>query len=93
MREFSCQSLPGNTWRAPGAVAFTPNNTYYCAVSPNGKWIADTSGSLYTVCVRDSKTGVMTCVHAVGSVAFSPDTKRILSVAWDHTAQARTLNI
>jgi len=84
------------------AVTFTPQNTYYCAISPDGKWIAHMeygyscikSGCIY---IRNTRTGKFASIvdsHSdrITSLAFSADSKRVLSASWDKIVQVYTLN-
>jgi WD40 repeat protein len=81
------------------AVVFTPRSTFSCAVSPNGKWIAENATNNYkTVQVWDAKTGQVVATFSehteeVWSVTFSPDSKQILSTSKDKTIQVHTLNL
>ena len=81
------------------AVVFTPGSTWNCAVSPNGKWIAENSpNNLKTVQVWDAKTGQVVATFSehteeVYSVTFSPDSKQILSTSKDKTIQVHTLDL
>jgi len=89
------------------AVAFIPNSTYYCAISPDGKWIAGSCYShnsrpshglfSYKLDIRDTTTTELHLtfdLHAqkITSIAFSPDSKRVLSASWDKIVQVYTLN-
>jgi WD40 repeat protein len=75
-------------------------NRHYCmiAVSPNGKWIASRSKeNNYLVHVWDSRTGqVAKSIGAhtgyVCSVAFSPDSKQIVTASMDKTVQVHTIH-
>jgi WD40 repeat protein len=86
-------------WHDEGAltVLFTPSSTLY-ALSPNGRWIERcTDSDSPEVMVCDSKTGqfsMMFQAHTrrVRSVAFSPDSKRILSTSTDGTIQVHTFD-
>jgi WD40 repeat protein len=77
-----------------------PMNGYYCliAVSPNGKWIASHSmKNNNLVHVWDSRTGqVARSIDAhteyVCSVAFSPDSKRIVTTSVDKTVHVHTIH-
>jgi WD40 repeat protein len=78
-------------WSTTVAVpmVFTPNSNTG-AVSPDGKWIVGSLQNTCTVLIMDLRTGkdVATFnVHTdqVGSVAFSPDGKRILTASDDKT--------
>jgi WD40 repeat protein len=81
------------------AVVFTPKDTFGCAVSPNGKWIAENSTNNWkTVQVWDSRTGWVVATFSehteeVYSVTFSPDGKQILSASKDKTIQVHTLDL
>jgi len=78
-------------------TAFNANSgAGQCAVAPNGKWIAERNGK--SIKVWDSKTGVLAATykgHAsnVRSVAFSPDSKRVVSTSHNNTGtiQVNTL--
>jgi len=83
-----------------GALAclFMPHNTWYCAVSPNGQWIASMNWNDHKVDIWDSKTGLLALtftehVEHVYSITFSPDSKWILSTSKDRTIQVHTLNL
>jgi len=82
------------------AVGFTPNSTYYCAISPNGKWMATSRYRFaldpYTVHIRDTKTGLLALssdlpTQKTTSMAFSPDSERVLLASWDKTVRVYTL--
>jgi WD40 repeat protein len=81
------------------AVVFTPRSTFDCAVSPNGKWIAENATNNYkTVQVWDAKTGQVVATFSehteeVWSVTFSPDSKQILTTSMDKTIQVHTLDL
>jgi len=73
-------------------MVFTPNSNT-AAVSPNGKWIAISKGGFHH---RFMVTGVTTIdahTHRVHSIAFSPDSKRILTASSDKTIRINTLNL
>jgi WD40 repeat protein len=92
--------LQGSTWCSTITaipVVFTPNSNTI-AISPNGKWIAGCLAKSYTVEVKDLRTGQKVAtfdVHAnyVRSVAFSPDSKRIVTASEDKTIRIQTLNM
>jgi len=79
------------------AVTFTPSSTSY-ALSPNGRWIERcTDSDSPTVEVSDSKTGLLAATFGdhtdrVRSVAFSPDSRRILSTSDDGTIRVHVLD-
>ena len=80
------------------AVVFTPQSTYSRAVSPDGKWIADTGAASGIVQVWDSGTGLLAKTFtghtgSVRSVSFSPDSKRVLSASSDKTIRVHTLGV
>jgi WD40 repeat protein len=86
------------------AVVFTPNSTYYCAVSPDGKWIVSRmdgdimDGDNTPVHVWNLKTGklaVGTNTHSsfVQSITFSPDSKHIVTASYDKTIQVHCLDV
>lgn len=78
-------------------LGYIPNNTY-CAVSPDGKWIAGFIPNIHgPFQVWDSQSGNLAAsiqVHTgpVQSVTFSPDSKRILSASLDKTAYIHTID-
>ena len=76
------------------AVRFTSSSGYlYVSVlSPDGRWRADTTGD--KVRIFDVQTGQAVDAYqhdSVHSVAFSPDSKRVLSASYDTTIQVYTL--
>jgi len=76
---------------------FTPSSNT-AAVSPNGQWMAGCVDNSCTVELWDLRTGQKVAtfdVHAdqVTSVAFSPDSKRILTASFDKTIRIHTLNL
>jgi WD40 repeat protein len=76
------------------AVTFTSSSTWFSAVSPNGKWIAVVEHGT-TVQVWDSWTGLLAATYVVPdvySIAFSPDSKRILTSSKDKTIRIHTLD-
>jgi WD40 repeat protein len=80
------------------ALVFTSGNTGFCAVSPDGNWIAGRKASNWTtVEVWDSMTGRCVATFSghtdnVVSVSFSSDSKWILSVSNDTNIQVDTLD-
>ena len=85
-----------STQHAEGAIITGSNpQSGLCTVAPDGKWIADTSRT--GVNVRDSKTGLLAATYEghtsyVCSVAFSPDSKRVLTASFDQTIRVHTLD-
>jgi len=81
------------------AVVFTPKDTFPCAVSPNGKWIAENrTNNKKNVQVWDSKTGQVVATFSehtdqVYCISFSPDSKQILSSSKDETIHVHTLDL
>jgi WD40 repeat protein len=78
-------------------MVFTPSSNHG-VVSPNGKWVAYRVDKSCTVKVEGLKTEqvVMTFdAHAdqVQSIAFSPDSKRIVTASSDKTIRIQTLNL
>jgi WD40 repeat protein len=79
------------------AVVFTPGSTR-SAVSPDGKWIAAYADlTSTTVHVWDSKNGQLAAsleghTDKVTSIAFSPDSRRVLTSSYDRTIRVHTLN-
>jgi len=79
------------------AVAFTPNSTL-STVSPDGKWIVAYGGNTWrTVNVWDSKTGQLAVsldghTNFVRSIAFSPDSRHILTSSYDKTIRVHGLD-
>jgi WD40 repeat protein len=79
------------------AVAFAPNSTY-CAVSPDGRWIAARVRNAHKIVrVWDSKTGLPAVTFTdhskhVNSVTFSPDSKRLISSSFNKTIRVHTLD-
>ena len=79
-------------------TVFMSSSTYYCAISPNGKWIAGCKREDRTIVeVWDSETGHLAVTFSdhtdkVRSVLFSPDSKRILSASDDKTIRVHTLD-
>jgi WD40 repeat protein len=76
---------------------FTPSSNT-AAVSPNGQWMAGCVDNSCAVELWDLRTGQKVAtfdVHAdqVTSVAFSPDSKRILTASFDKTIRIHTLNL
>ena len=77
------------------AVRFTSSSgySYNTALSPDGRWRADTTGN--EVRIFDLQTGQAVDAYQhtgnVDSVAFSPDSKRVLSASRDETIQVYTL--
>jgi len=76
---------------------FTSSSSYwfYCAISPDGRWRAYKTGS--KVEVFDLQTGELAAAYerltgSVLAVAFSPDSKRVLSASEDTTIQVHTLD-
>jgi WD40 repeat protein len=68
----------------------------YYALSPNGKWLLGLRDSRDKVCIWDLKTRqpaatFQSHTNNIYSVAFSPDSKRILSTSADNTIQVYTL--
>jgi len=80
-------------------AAFSPNSTYYCAISPDGRWIAGVTDSSRTIVhVWDSKTGLLAATFSehtgnICSVTFSPDSKRVVSSSEDKTVRIHTLDL
>jgi WD40 repeat protein len=80
-------------------VIFMAHSTYYCAVSPDGKWIVGLKdGDRKIIQVWDSMTGLLVDkfsehTNEVLSVCFSPNSKQILSTSQDTTVQVHTLNL
>ena len=78
-------------------VVFTSSSTNYCAVSPDGKWIAwCNGGDQMTVEIYDSKTSQLVVTFSdhtdrVYSISFSPDSKQVLSASADKTICVHTL--
>jgi len=78
-------------------VIFTPSSTFY-ASSPDGRWIERCiEGNSPTVEVCDSKTGLLVATFGehtdyVRGVAFSPDSRRILSTSDDGTIRVHLLD-
>ena len=80
------------------AVVFEANSTYFCHVSPDGKWIAGTDNDSKTIYIWESVTGRLAVTFTgqtdcVLSVSFSSDSKRILSSSDDKTICIHTLNL
>ena len=81
------------------AVIFMAYSTYYCAVSPDGKWIVGLEdGDRKVIQVWDSMTGLVARTfpghtNEVLSVCFSPDSKQILTTSLDTTVRVHTLNL
>lgn len=81
------------------AVVYPTNSTYYCAISPNGKWIARHKDANWSgVEIWDSKTGRRAATFSdhtanIISLSFSPDNQRMLTTSLDKTTCVRTLNI
>jgi WD40 repeat protein len=79
------------------AVIFTPSSTLY-TLSPNGKWVErcdEAESKVIQIC--DLKTGAIVVtfeehVDRIRSVAFSPDSGRIVSASDDGTVQIHTLD-
>jgi WD40 repeat protein len=79
------------------AVIFTPYSTLY-ALSPNGKWVERCNGGdsqIIQIC--DSMTGMIAATFEehtdrITSIAFSPDSRRIVSTSDDWTVQLHTLD-
>jgi WD40 repeat protein len=84
---------------AEGALALEFNSkSEFEAVAPNGKWMADNGCGHYKVRIVDSKTGQVVVTYEghtkhVRNIAFSPDSKRVLSASDDRTIQVHTLNL
>ena len=79
------------------AVVAMPKSTYYCAISPNGKWLAHRASDYKAILVIDSKSGLLVATlrgHTghVHSVSFSPDSKCIISSSDDRTIQVHTFD-
>jgi WD40 repeat protein len=62
------------------------------AFSPDGRWLAASGGSKQEGVIRlwDAKTlvehsPIRTRTGRVGSIAFSPDSQRLVAASWDHT--------
>src|ERR1700733_461473 len=78
-------------------VGFTPNSSY-CAVSPDGRWIAAYADNTYgTVRVWDSKSGQVVAsleghTDHINAITFSPDGRRVLTAFSDKTILVHTLN-
>jgi WD40 repeat protein len=60
--------------------------------SPDGRWLAASGGSKKEGVIRlwDAQTGtehapIRTRTGRVGSIAFSPDSQRLVAASWDHT--------
>jgi WD40 repeat protein len=72
------------------AVPFTSNDSC-CAVSPDGMWIAgNANGTIGTVSVWDSKTGQVAAsleghIDHIITIAFSRDSRRVLTASYDKT--------
>ena len=80
------------------AVAFTPKD-FYSAVSPDGRWIAARArdGSYRIVHVWDSKIGQVAAsleghTDQIITIAFSPDSRRVLTASLDKTIHVHTLD-
>src|ERR1700729_2630676 len=80
------------------AAVFSSNGSW-CAVSPDGKWIAgNTESDRKTVFIWDSETGLLLTsfgAHSdyIRSVTFSPDSKQVLSASDDKTIRVHNLNL
>ena len=79
------------------AVRFTSSagSNYSSALSPDGRWRADKMGNTGNgVRIFDLQTGEAVDAYQhpdyVCSIAFSPDSKRVLSASYDKTIQVYT---
>jgi len=93
-----CEPTQWSTIAAVPVVFQVTPNSHTVAVSPNGKWIARCLDNSCTVEIKVLRTGQKVAtfdVHAdqVQSVAFSPDSKRMLTASYDKTIRIHTLNL
>jgi WD40 repeat protein len=79
------------------AVEFMPNTAWHCAVSPDGKLIAGIMNrNPARARLWDSKTGRLAATFAghtakIWTIAFAPDSKRVVSSSGDKTVRVYTL--